>query len=85
MKTAVFEDGKHEYDYEELNGQHILYYSDNDLWIDPGEMAFEIEDTGNGVKFKGLELDYSELSQLHILLKSYFADTRIQKANLELL
>lgn len=88
MKTPIFEDGKHEYDFEQKDNNYALYYSDNGEWTHQGEIAFEIKDTGNEVKFKSRkpkQLDYDEISQLHILLKFYFADTKIEKAHLELL
>lgn len=83
MKTVIFEDGKHEYDFEQEDNKYTLYYSDNGEWTYPGEIAFEIEDTGNYINFKDLKLDYSEISQLYILLKFLCAKTKIQKANLE--
>lgn len=84
--TPIFEDGKHEYDFEQEENKYTLYYADNGNWVHPGEIAFQIEDTGNDVKFKSRkpkQLDYDEISQMNILLKFYCADTKIEKANLE--
>lgn len=60
----------------------VLRYGKSDTWVDniKGTTASSITDTEDGVvvKFEGkqLELDYSELSQLHAMLL-YFHDDKL--------
>jgi hypothetical protein len=76
----IYIDGRHEYDYCFNNDDvstYTLYHSHDDYWSDhiKGIEALRLEDTGNGVKIIGLnskkEIDYSQIEELHILLRLY--------------
>lgn len=74
MKQQIFVDNIHDYNYEEVDGAHSLYYSNGDQWNEhvKGDIAMTIEDDGNGLKVKFNEkgrIDYSEAEKLCILLK----------------
>ncbi len=76
-KQSIFVDGEYQFDYEVLdNNKHTLYYSNNELWSSHvrNEIAFQIEDDGNGLKLltkfnEKSRIDYSESEYLFILLK----------------
>jgi len=85
----IYVDGKHEYDYCFNNDDvptYSLYYSNNLYWSDHvrGVEALRLEDTGNGVKIIGLnskkEIDYSQIEELHILLRLYTQVTHYEIA-----
>ena len=73
----IFVDGNHLYDYDLLEGKiYTLYYAKSDSWSSnyAGEIAFQIENDGNGYKIlteleKKKRLNYSEAEYLYILLK----------------
>ena len=74
MKQQIFVDNIYDYDYEEQDRTHTLYYSNGDQWNGhiKGEVAMAINDDGNGLKVKFNEkgrIDYSEAQELFILLK----------------
>ena len=77
MKEQIFVDGDYDYDYAIVDdNKHTLYYSNVEHWTSHirGEIAFQIEDDGNGLKIlskfsEKKRIDYSESEQLYILLK----------------
>jgi len=74
MKKQIFVDDAHDYDYEEVDGTHTLYYSNGEQWNNfiKGDIAMTIDDDGNGliVEFnEKFRIDYSEAEKLFILLK----------------
>jgi hypothetical protein len=77
MKQQIYVNGIYEYDYELIDDNiHTLYYSISEHWTSTirGEIAFAIEDDGNGfnllTKFNDKKkLDFSESECLYILLR----------------
>jgi len=74
MKKQIFVDDAHDYDYEEVDGTHTLYYSNGEQWNNfvKGDIAMTIDDDGNGLIVEFNEngrIDYSEAEKLFILLK----------------
>lgn len=77
MKQQIFVDGGYDYDYEVIdNNKHTLYYSKRNHWTESlrGEIAFQIEDDGDGFNLltklaDKKKLDYSEAEYLYILLR----------------
>ena len=77
MKEQIFVDGVYDYDYEVVDdNKHTLYYSTGEHWTSHyrGEIAFQIEDDGNGLKFltkfaEKNKINYSEVEYLYILIK----------------
>lgn len=77
MKQQIFVDGVYDYDYEVVDDNiHTLYYSTGEHWTSHfrGEIAFQIEDDGNGLKFltkfaEKNRMNYSEVEYLYILIK----------------
>ena len=77
MKQQIFVDGGYDYDYEVVDDNiHTLYYSKREHWTESlrGEIAFQIEDDGNGFNLltkltDKKKLDYSESEYLYILLR----------------
>jgi len=83
----IFVDDQYDYDYQEVDGMHTLYYSNSSSWTSHvrGEIALQIEDHGNGLSIKRFEIDYSEASQLLILLKIIEEPTKYEIGKKELL
>lgn len=80
MKKCIYLDGNYEYDYEELDGVHTLYFNNSECWQSDtrGTIAFSLTDDENGLIFSAREnknrLNYSESIYLTILLKLINAD-----------
>ena len=85
----IFVDDQYDYDYQEVDGVHTLYYSNSSSWTNHtrGEIALQIEDHGNGLSIQEFkkEIDYSEASQLLILLKIIEEPTKYEIGKKELL
>jgi hypothetical protein len=83
----VFVDGEYEYDYEEVNGVHTLYYNNCEHWHShiKGTIALQLINDGNGLKFGEEKLkkriDYSQSLYLTILLKLINADYKFEISN----
>ena len=75
MKKEIYLNLQHEYDYEEVDGVHTLYYNNAECWQSDvrGTVAFSLVDDENGIVLPALEnkkrLNYSESIYLTILLK----------------
>jgi hypothetical protein len=78
MKKAIFTNEEHSYDYEEVDGNHILYHSNTEFWNSNvrNKILLSIYDSGNGLEFKFKytnrkcgKLDYSQCIELEILLR----------------
>ena len=82
MKQQIYVNGIYEYDYELIDDNihndniHTLYYSISEHWTPTirGQIAFAIEDDGNGFNLLTIltdkkKLDYSESEYLYILLR----------------
>ena len=84
--TEIFIDEEHEYDYEEVEGVHTLYYNNSGYWNSSvrNTIALQITDDGNGLIFgKKLKnrIDYSESVCLTILLKLINKDYKFEISN----
>lgn len=75
MKKQIFIDGEYQYDYQENNRKHTLFYNNTEFWCDDirGEIAIVIKDTGNGISiqtpFKKNNIEYDEAERIEILLR----------------
>lgn len=86
MKQQIFIDDEYQYDYEKKESTHILYYSNNDYWLNDirGSVCMEIKDSGDGIsiktEFNKKLIDYSQASELFILLKLINEPSKIEIA-----
>ncbi len=67
-------DSKHEYDYKLDENDHELYFSNDPLWVNSGELAIQIIDDGNGLRVMENEksivyLDYHMAEMISIILR----------------
>ena len=78
MKKVKIGESHYVYDKQKINGKthFLLYFSNHDYWNVHvrGEIAFEIIDTGNGIKIpkkrnKGQLFDYDEIKYIQWLSK----------------
>lgn len=78
MIKYIIQDENLEYVSKIIDETITLRRSNSELWASSarGEAVFKLEDHGNGVKINGgninLDLDYSQILQLHILLRLKF-------------
>lgn len=86
MKQQIFIDDEYQYDYENNDGLHVLYYSNNEYWYSDigGTLCMAIKDSGNGLsittEFNKKQIDYSQASELFILLKLINDPSKIEIA-----
>jgi hypothetical protein len=91
MKQQIFIDDEYQYDYENNGELHTLYYSKNEYWFTDirGSISMEIQDSGNGLSiktdFSKKLIDYSQASELFILLKLINEPSKIEIATKVLL
>lgn len=82
----ILTDDNYEFDYEEVDGVHTLYFTNADCWQDntKNTIAMEIVDDGNGLVLKPFctknKLNYSESVYMTILLKLINSDYKFQIA-----
>ena len=86
--TQIFIDEQYEYDYEELDGVHTLYYNNCEQWNKHtrGEIALQLIDDGNGLifgeeKLKKNSINYMQSVQLTIILKLINKDYKFEISN----
>ena len=93
MRQQIFINDEYNFDYELVDeNKHTLYYCNSEEWLISlrGEIAFQIANTGNGLKiitnlYSEDKLSYCESEMLLILLKIIHNDERYEIAQKRLL
>jgi hypothetical protein len=91
MLNPIFLDDKHEYDYRLVENvkdpscpTHELYYSNSEVWTNPGEFIIGIKDTGDGFRILtphakyGRNIEYHDSLHLSILLRIIYRDRTVK-------
>jgi len=82
----IIVNNEYEYDYEETNGVHTLYYNNAECWQSNvrGTIALSLMDNGNGLALPSFcakkQLNYSESIHMTILLKLINAEYKFEIA-----
>ena len=91
MLNPIFLDGKHEYNYRLIENvkvpscpTHELFYSNSEVWCDPGGYIMGMQDTGDGYKIltpgvkHSRKMGYDDSLHLTILLKIIYRDRTVE-------
>ena len=91
MLNPIFLEGVHEYDYRLVENvkvpscpTHELYYSNAEVWTNPGGYIMGIKDTGSGFRILtpstkySRNIGYDDSLHLTILLKIIYRDRTVE-------